>query len=79
MKFTTTILLAAAFAFIAHSAQAARRGEFRDLIVDVYAKTFPTAAVDPLLVFHTSAMGRKVQAASTGVPPAAAALVPHGA
>lgn len=45
----------------------ARRGEFLDLIVDVYAKTYTAEEVDALLTFHTSALGRKVRAASAGI------------
>ena len=45
----------------------ARRGEFLDLIVDIYAKTFTVGEVDALLIFHTSALGRKVPAAGSGI------------
>ncbi len=45
----------------------ARRGEFLDLIVDIYAKTFTVGEVDALLIFHTSALVPKVRAAESGI------------
>ncbi|MBL6954856.1 MAG: DUF2059 domain-containing protein [Alphaproteobacteria bacterium] len=43
---------------------AARQGQFLDLIVDIYAKTFTAAEVDALLAFHASPLGQKLRAAT---------------
>ncbi|NQV61477.1 MAG: DUF2059 domain-containing protein [Alphaproteobacteria bacterium] len=43
---------------------AARQGQFLDLIVEIYAKTFTAAEVDALLAFHASPLGQKFRDAT---------------
>ena len=45
----------------------ARRSQFLDLVIEVYAKTFTTAEVDALLAFHASPLGQKVRAAEPAI------------
>ncbi len=45
----------------------ARRGQFLDLIVEIYAKTFTAAEVDGLLAFYTSPLGSKARAAAPSI------------
>ncbi|MDP6830196.1 MAG: DUF2059 domain-containing protein [Alphaproteobacteria bacterium] len=45
----------------------ARRGQFLDLIVDVYAKIFTPAEVDDLLAFYASPVGQKIRAAAPAI------------
>jgi hypothetical protein len=45
----------------------ARRGEFLDLIVEIYAGTFTAAEVDALLAFYLSPLGQKARAAAPSI------------
>jgi uncharacterized protein len=45
----------------------ARRGQFLELIVDVYAKTFTAAEVDGLLAFYASPLGQKLRAVTPAI------------
>ena len=45
----------------------ARRDEFLDLIVAVYAKTFTAAEIDGLLAFHASPLGQKARNAAPAI------------
>ncbi len=45
----------------------ARRDEFMNMIVDVYAKLFTPAEIDALLAFHASPVGQKARAAAPSI------------
>ena len=45
----------------------ARRGEFLDLIVGVYAKIFTAEEIDALLAFHSSPVGQKAREAASSI------------